>query len=76
MDRRFFLKSAVTTCGVLVVGLPNLSAQPLATVAKVDTSNRVAQLHYQGNPRCGCATPGHRRNQHDCFPQDPHKLNL
>lgn len=75
MDRRFFLKSAVTTCGVVIVGVPNLQISSAAAATNSVGSSR-AQLHYQGHPRSGCATPGHRRNQHDCFPQDPHKLTL
>jgi hypothetical protein len=74
VERRLFLKSAITTCGVVVIGLPNLatSASAGSTSAK---HHHKSEMHFQGDPRTGCATPWHRHNQHDSFPQDPHKLS-
>lgn len=76
MERRVFLKGAVTTCGVVVVGLPNLLTASQPSEAELDAATSAKTLHYHGDPRSGCATPWHRHNQHDGFPQDPHKLNL
>ena len=74
MERRLFLKSAITTCGVVVVGLPNL-ARATSTKPGVANHQHNPELPFQGDPRSGCAIPWHRRNQHDSFPQDPHKLS-
>lgn len=72
MNRRVFIKSAVTTCGVVVVGIPNIM------LAKEDVeiirSNRRGELRYHGSKRRGCAIPSYRGNHHDSFPQDLYSL--
>jgi hypothetical protein len=72
MDRRLFLKSAVTTCGMVIVGIPNISAGQ--SPVRVHTTIPPGGWRHQGYKRYGCAIPGYRRNQHDRFPQDPHLL--
>jgi hypothetical protein len=68
MNRRVFLKSAVTTCGVVVVGMPNimLAADELYSMPKI----RRGELRYHGSKTRGCAIPTYRGNHHDSFPQD------
>ena len=72
MDRRLFLKAAVTTCGAVVVGVPNVLAGD-SDIA-VSTLAASGEMRYVGDPRSGCATPAYPHNQHDQFPQDPGRL--
>ncbi len=68
MKRRLFLKHAVTTCGIVVVGIPNLTiagGEPRPAPTKTGGS-----FKFKGNPAAGCAVPTYRRDQHDFFPQD------
>lgn len=68
MNRRMFLKSAVTTCGVVVVGIPGvtLAENPVRTAS---WTNR-GELRFVGAKTRGCTIPGYRGNHHDIFPQD------
>ncbi len=67
MNRRVFLKSAVTTCGVVVVGIPNI----MLGVEDVKAADvRRGELRYRGSKTRGCAIPSYRGNHHDSFPQD------
>lgn len=69
MDRRLFLKSAVTTCGAVIVGVPNLTIGNDSVITPPET--RPGELHYHGIKSRGCAIPTYRRNHHDSFPHEP-----
>jgi hypothetical protein len=68
MHRRLFLKSAITTCGVVIVGIPNVSLSK--TVVRSEPDPSAVNLNHLGEKRGGCAVPGYRYNHHDFFPQD------
>jgi len=74
MERRLFLKTAVTTCGVVMVGIPHV----MATTGRIksSTSKPIGQLRFLGDKNRGCAVSDYRRNHHDSFPQDIANLPL
>jgi hypothetical protein len=75
MNRRLFLKTAVSTCGVVAVGLPNLTFGTEHVSRGVTEPDSRQHLRLHGDPSRGCAVPGWRRNFHDNFPQDPGKFS-